>query len=78
MNIFRLLADLLHAASFLVLLVKIRKSKSSAGISGRSQVLLTSIRYTLLRLIYTVYIVVQFDHETINFDVYFRDNLFNV
>ncbi len=56
MNIFRLLADLLHAASFLVLLVKIWKSKSSAGISGRSQVLFALVFATRYLDLFTHFI----------------------
>ena len=56
MNIFRILADLLHVASFLVLLVKIWKSKSSAGISGRSQVLFALVFATRYLDLFTNFI----------------------
>ena len=42
MNIFRFLGDLSHIVSFLVLLHKIVKGKSSAGISLRTQELYAS------------------------------------
>lgn len=37
MNIFRLVADLLHLASILLLLLKIRKTRSASGISLKTQ-----------------------------------------
>uniref|UniRef100_A0A0A9W0R4 ER lumen protein-retaining receptor n=1 Tax=Lygus hesperus TaxID=30085 RepID=A0A0A9W0R4_LYGHE len=39
MNVFRLLGDLSHLLAIILLLLKIWKSRSCAGISGRSQVL---------------------------------------
>ncbi|KAL1917185.1 uncharacterized protein VTP21DRAFT_4841 [Calcarisporiella thermophila] len=39
MNIFRLTADLLHLASIIILLLKISKTRSCAGISFKSQLL---------------------------------------
>nr|BAN20726.1 ER lumen protein retaining receptor [Riptortus pedestris] len=45
MNIFRLLGDLSHVLAILILLLKIWKTRSCAGISGRSQ-LLFAIVYT--------------------------------
>eukprot|EP00732_Lithocolla_globosa_P007268 Lithocolla_globosa_v1_NODE_9067_length_748_cov_132.755043.p1 type:complete len:214 gc:universal NODE_9067_length_748_cov_132.755043:695-54(-) len=39
MNIFRLIADLSHLASILILLLKIHKTKSCAGISFKTQLL---------------------------------------
>ncbi|KAI9317014.1 ER lumen protein retaining receptor-domain-containing protein [Dichotomocladium elegans] len=39
MNIFRLVADLMHLASIFILLVKIRDSRSCVGISFKSQLL---------------------------------------
>ncbi|KAJ3020921.1 endoplasmic reticulum retention protein [Thoreauomyces humboldtii] len=39
MNLFRLIADLMHLASFGILLLKIIKTRSCAGISFKSQVL---------------------------------------
>ncbi|KAJ3363836.1 endoplasmic reticulum retention protein [Allomyces javanicus] len=39
MNLFRLVADLMHLASILILLLKIRKTRSAAGISFKSQLL---------------------------------------
>jgi len=46
MNIFRALGDLLHLLSFVILLVKIRATKSSAGISLRSQELYATVFIT--------------------------------
>ena len=43
MNIFRFLGDLSHIVSFLVLLHKIIKGKSSAGISLRTQELYAGV-----------------------------------
>lgn len=39
MNVFRLFADLMHLASIFILLIKIYKNKSAAGISFKTQVL---------------------------------------
>uniref|UniRef100_A0AC35TZ10 ER lumen protein-retaining receptor n=1 Tax=Rhabditophanes sp. KR3021 TaxID=114890 RepID=A0AC35TZ10_9BILA len=39
MNIFRLLADLFHLFAIIVLLLKIWKTRSCSGISGKSQIL---------------------------------------
>ncbi|KAJ8253857.1 hypothetical protein COCON_G00204690 [Conger conger] len=39
MNIFRLTGDLSHLAAIIILLLKIWKSRSCAGISGKSQIL---------------------------------------
>ncbi|KAI9189604.1 endoplasmic reticulum retention protein [Blastocladiella emersonii ATCC 22665] len=39
MNIFRLVADLMHLASFVILLLKMHKTRSAAGISFKSQLL---------------------------------------
>ena len=39
MNIFRLVADLMHLASILILLLKITATRSAAGISFKSQLL---------------------------------------
>ncbi|XP_072932043.1 ER lumen protein-retaining receptor [Epargyreus clarus] len=45
MNIFRLLADLSHLLAVIILLLKIWKTRSCAGISGKSQILF-AIVYT--------------------------------
>lgn len=45
MNIFRLLGDLSHLLAIIILLLKIWKTRSCAGISGKSQ-LLFAITYT--------------------------------
>ncbi|KAH8550487.1 ER lumen protein retaining receptor-domain-containing protein [Umbelopsis sp. PMI_123] len=45
MNIFRLLADLMHLASIFILLLKIRRSRSCLGISFKSQ-----LRYAIVFL----------------------------
>nr|ABD36214.1 KDEL endoplasmic reticulum protein retention receptor 2b [Bombyx mori] len=45
MNIFRLLGDLSHLLAIIILLLKIWKSRSCAGISGKSQILF-SVVYT--------------------------------
>ncbi|XP_043252739.1 ER lumen protein-retaining receptor [Colletes gigas] len=46
MNIFRLLGDLSHLLAVIILLLKIWKTRSCAGISGKSQILFTIV-YTL-------------------------------
>ncbi|XP_076649025.1 ER lumen protein-retaining receptor [Halictus rubicundus] len=46
MNIFRLLGDLSHVLAIIILLLKIWKTRSCAGISGKSQILF-AIVYTM-------------------------------
>ncbi|KAI8988739.1 ER lumen protein retaining receptor [Pilobolus umbonatus] len=46
MNIFRLVADLMHLASIFILLLKIRKTHSCAGISLKTQLLYSIIFIT--------------------------------
>ncbi|XP_076247132.1 ER lumen protein-retaining receptor [Calliopsis andreniformis] len=56
MNIFRLLGDLSHLLAIIILLLKIWKTRSCAGISGKSQILF-AIVYTLRYLdLVTTYI----------------------
>ncbi|KAI9223907.1 putative HDEL sequence binding protein [Blastocladiella britannica] len=43
MNLFRLIADLMHLASFFILLAKMRKTRSAAGISFKSQALYLAV-----------------------------------
>ncbi|XP_073997345.1 ER lumen protein-retaining receptor [Rhodnius prolixus] len=43
MNIFRLLGDLSHLLAVIILLLKIWKTRSCAGISGRSQILFAAV-----------------------------------
>jgi ER lumen protein retaining receptor len=46
MNIFRLLGDLSHLLAIIVLLIKIWKTRSCAGISGKSQILFAIVYIT--------------------------------
>ncbi|KAF7726866.1 endoplasmic reticulum retention protein [Apophysomyces ossiformis] len=46
MNIFRLVADLMHLASIFILLLKIRKTRSCVGISFKSQLLYSVVYIT--------------------------------
>ncbi|CDS10101.1 Putative ER lumen protein retaining receptor(Fragment) [Lichtheimia ramosa] len=46
MNVFRLLADLMHLASIFILLLKIQNSKSCVGISFKTQMLYTIVFMT--------------------------------
>ncbi|KRX85670.1 ER lumen protein retaining receptor, partial [Trichinella sp. T6] len=59
MNIFRISGDLSHLIAILILLIKIWKTRSCAGISGRSQILFAlvfSTRYLdLFTVIYSYY-----------------------
>jgi len=56
MNIFRLLGDLSHLAAVLILLLKIWKTRSCAGISGKSQILF-ALTYTTRYLdVFTNYV----------------------
>ncbi|EEB15034.1 ER lumen protein retaining receptor, putative [Pediculus humanus corporis] len=56
MNIFRLVGDLSHLLAVIILLIKIWKTRSCAGISGKSQ-LLFAITYTTRYLdLFTTYV----------------------
>ncbi|KAI9146018.1 ER lumen protein retaining receptor [Paraphysoderma sedebokerense] len=46
MNIFRLVADMMHLASIIILLLKITKTRSAAGISFKSQFLYLAVFVT--------------------------------
>eukprot|EP00729_Bicosta_minor_P021830 gene21830-biopygen17377 len=46
MNIFRLCGDMSHVLAIFLLMLKIWKSKSAAGISGKSQILFTIVYFT--------------------------------
>ncbi|KAI9277415.1 ER lumen protein retaining receptor [Sporodiniella umbellata] len=46
MNIFRLVADLMHLASIFILLLKIKKTKTCVGISLKSQLLYVAVFIT--------------------------------
>lgn len=46
MNIFRLTGDLSHLAAIIILLIKIWKTRSCAGISGRTQILFAIVFIT--------------------------------
>ncbi|KAG4098158.1 ER lumen protein retaining receptor [Neocallimastix lanati (nom. inval.)] len=56
MNIFRLVADLMHLASIFILLLKIYKTKSASGISFKSQVLYVVVFCTRYLDIFTNYV----------------------
>uniref|UniRef100_A0AC35U8F6 ER lumen protein-retaining receptor n=1 Tax=Rhabditophanes sp. KR3021 TaxID=114890 RepID=A0AC35U8F6_9BILA len=56
MNIFRLLGDLSHLFAILLLLVKIWKTRSVAGLSGKSQVLFAIVFVTRYLDLFTSYI----------------------
>jgi len=56
MNIFRLVGDLSHLAAILVLLLKIWKTRSCAGISGRSQILFAVVFLTRYLDLFTSFI----------------------
>uniref|UniRef100_A0A3B5MDF4 ER lumen protein-retaining receptor n=1 Tax=Xiphophorus couchianus TaxID=32473 RepID=A0A3B5MDF4_9TELE len=56
MNIFRLAGDVSHLVAILILLMKIWRSKSCAGISGKSQVLFALVFTTRYLDLFTVYI----------------------
>ncbi|KAF9169225.1 endoplasmic reticulum retention protein [Mortierella sp. AD011] len=59
MNLFRLVADLMHLASIFILLLKMQKTRSVAGISFKTQALYAAVfltRYTdLFNHFYSVY-----------------------
>ncbi|XP_022222650.1 ER lumen protein-retaining receptor-like [Drosophila obscura] len=56
MNIFRLVADLAHVVAILILLHKIWKSRSCAGISGKSQILFAIVYFMRYLDILTTYV----------------------
>eukprot|EP00833_Pecoramyces_ruminatium_P012965 jgi/Orpsp1_1/1186997/evm.model.d7180000054732.1 len=56
MNVFRLVADLMHLASICILLVKIYKTKSASGISFKSQVLYVVVFATRYLDIFTNFV----------------------
>lgn len=56
MNIFRLIGDLSHLFAILILLAKIWKTRSCAGISGRSQILFALVFVTRYLDLFTHYI----------------------
>jgi ER lumen protein retaining receptor len=56
MNIFRLVGDLSHLLAILILLAKIWKTRSCAGISGRSQILFALVFATRYLDLFTHFI----------------------
>ncbi|KAJ3171459.1 endoplasmic reticulum retention protein [Geranomyces variabilis] len=56
MNLFRLVADLMHLASIVILLLKITKSRSAAGISYKTQVLYAIVFCTRYLDLFTRYV----------------------
>ncbi|XP_055710426.1 ER lumen protein-retaining receptor-like [Phlebotomus papatasi] len=56
MNIFRLAGDMLHLLAIIVLLVMILKTRSYAGISGKSQLLFVIVYVTRYSDLFTTYI----------------------
>lgn len=56
MNIFRLLGDLSHLLAIVILLLKIWKSRSCAGISGKSQFLFALVYTTRYLDLFTNYV----------------------
>lgn len=62
MNIFRLVGDLMHLASIIILLLKIRKSKSASGISFKTQLLYLIVfvtRYLDIFMNTSLYLIVM-------------------
>lgn len=56
MNVFRLLGDLSHLLAIIILLLKIWKTRSCAGISGKSQILFAVVYITRYLDLITTYI----------------------
>ncbi|KAI6239379.1 ER lumen protein-retaining receptor erd-2.2 [Aphelenchoides fujianensis] len=56
MNVFRLVADLSHLFAILILLFKIWKTRSCAGISGKSQLLFALVFTTRYLDLFTTYV----------------------
>lgn len=58
MNIFRLAGDLSHLLAIIILLLKIWKTRSCAGISGKSQILFTIVYLSRYLDLFTTFISV--------------------
>lgn len=56
MNIFRLAGDLSHLLALIILLIKIWKSRSCAGISGKSQILFLIVYMARYLDLFTTYV----------------------
>ncbi|XP_055908854.1 ER lumen protein-retaining receptor [Eupeodes corollae] len=56
MNIFRLAGDLSHLLAIIILLLKIWKTRSCAGISGKSQILFSVVYFTRYLDFFTTYV----------------------
>lgn len=56
MNIFRLVGDLSHVFAIIILLLKIWKTRSCAGISGKSQILFAIVYLTRYLDLFTTYV----------------------
>ncbi|CAD6996956.1 ER lumen protein-retaining receptor [Ceratitis capitata] len=56
MNIFRLAGDLSHVVAVIILLLKIWKTRSCAGISGKSQLLFAIVYLTRYLDLFTTYV----------------------
>ncbi|XP_053212082.1 ER lumen protein-retaining receptor-like [Panonychus citri] len=56
MNIFRMLGDLSHLLAIIILLLKIWKTRSCSGISGKSQLLFTAVYTTRYLDLFTNFI----------------------
>lgn len=56
MNIFRLLGDLSHVLAIIILLAKIWKTRSAAGISGKSQILFAIVYVTRYLDVFTNFV----------------------
>ncbi|KAI8122901.1 ER lumen protein retaining receptor [Lucilia cuprina] len=56
MNIFRLVGDLAHVFAIIILLLKIWKTRSCAGISGKSQILFALVYLTRYLDLFTTYV----------------------
>jgi len=58
MNVFRLVADLCHLFAILILLFKIWKTRSCAGLSGKSQLLFLLTFVTRYLDVFTTFVSV--------------------
>lgn len=56
MNIFRLVGDLSHLAAIIILLLKIWKSRSCAGLSGKSQIMFAMVYTTRYLDLFTTFV----------------------
>ncbi|OTF77748.1 ER lumen protein retaining receptor-like protein [Euroglyphus maynei] len=76
MNIFRLTGDLAHLAAIIILLLKIWKTRSCSGISGKSQILFTAVYITRYLDLFTNFISAYNTLMKVNFKYFYSNKIF--